>query len=309
MTRTLLRLLALTTGLLAGLLAWGKSPTAPPADPPPSPVNTSYVIRTDCTGAQVNWLTGQLEAVGIGYIRDRSKMAGRQARMTALATMRMEARRVLLTVRVDAATTVADLAKDAQAQRALDNILNNLATIDERTNGGKVTIIGVLPLYGEQGITAFCAKGIAAAKPIEVKGADLNLIPEIPRGYTPQKFESPFTGVIIDADSMLVSPVLFPRVLRFDGKELWGPLLPSPISPVAIVNGPARYAPNLQAALTGKMAGDRPMILQAIGVGKGVYPAVNLDDVWLLLTEQKYKSVLNNLPVIFTLGQPTAPAQ
>jgi hypothetical protein len=302
MTRTLLRLLALCAGLLAGTLAWGQ--TVPADAPDPAPVANQFAIRTDCTGAQVNWLTGQLEAVGIGYIRDRSKLAGRQARMTAMTTMRVEARRALLGIRVDAATTLADLAKDAQSQRILDSILNNLVTLNERTGGGKVTIIGVLPLYGEQGITYFCSKGLTAAKPVELKGAELTLIPEIPRGYTPQKFESPFTGVIIDAGSMLITPCLFPRVLRFDGKELWGPTLPTPISPVAIINGPACYAPNLQAALAGNMAGARPMILQAIGVGKSYYPAVNLDDVWLLLTEQKYNSILNNLPVVFTLGQP-----
>jgi hypothetical protein len=72
---------------------------------------------------------------------------------------------------------------------------------------------------------------------------------------------------------------------------------------VAVITGPARYAPNLATALEQKLAGDNPLIIEAIGVGRGCYPVINVDDVYLLLTEHKFKSLLNNLPLIITLGQ------
>jgi hypothetical protein len=297
MIRTLLRLLACCVCGLAGLLAWGQAPVQSEA-----PAIPTYTIRTDRSGAQINWLTGNLEAVGVGYVRNNSKMAIRQARATAMTIMSREARRVLLTVRVDANSTLADLTKDAQALRTVDGLLVNLTPIDEKASAGVVAIIGVLPLFGEQGVTYLGSKSLAAAKPVEMKLAELTLLPQIPRGHTPQRFEGPYTGVIINADEMVLTPCLFPRVLRYDGKELWGPALPAPMSPVAIINGPVRYAANLETAVLRKMAGDRPLILQAIGVGKSCYPAVNLDDVFLLLNEHKYKSLLSNLPVIFTLG-------
>ncbi|OPZ87647.1 MAG: hypothetical protein BWY76_00353 [bacterium ADurb.Bin429] len=297
MIRTLLRTLACCACALAGLLAWSQTV---PTEPAPAP---AYAIRTDRSGAQINWLTGKLEAVGVGYIRDRSKMSARQARTTAMTIMNREARRVLLTLRVDAGATLGDLAKDAQTLRALDSLLTNLTVIDEKSAAGVIALVGVLPLYGEQGVTYFGAKGLSTAKAVEVKPAELTLLPTIPRGHTPQRFEGPYTGIIINADGMVLTPCLFPRVLRYDGKELWGAVLPQPISPVAVVNGPARYAANLDAAIASKIAGDRPLILEAVGVGQGCYPAVNLDDVFLVLNEHKYKSLLSNLPVIFTLGK------
>ncbi|HOF88495.1 MAG TPA: hypothetical protein PLZ36_10390 [Armatimonadota bacterium] len=295
MIRTLLRTLACCACALAGLLAW--SQTAAPAPAP------GYAIRTDRSGAQINWLTGNLEAVGVGYVRDRSAMSVRQARTTAMTIMNREARRVLYTLRVDAHAILGDLAKDAQALRALDSLLAHLTVIDEKTSAGVVAMVGVLPLYGEQGVTYFGAKGLSTAKAVEVKPAELTLLPQIPRGHTPQRFDGPYTGVIINADAMVLTPCLFPRVLRYDGKELWGAALPQPMTPVAVVNGPVRYAANLEAAIAGKLAGDRPLILEAVGVGQGCYPAVNLDDVFLVLNEHKYQSLLTNLPIIFTLGK------
>jgi hypothetical protein len=70
-----------------------------------------------------------------------------------------------------------------------------------------------------------------------------------------------------------------------------------------VLSGPARYARNLRYALTEKLAGERPLILQAIGHAQAAYPVVNLDDVYLVLSQQKFAKILDKLPIIITLGE------
>jgi len=88
--------------------------------------------------------------------------------------------------------------------------------------------------------------------------------------------------------------------MRFDGKELWGPFSLTPADAIA---GPVRYAPNLAAALRDGLGGERPLIITAVGNGLSYNPVVNLDDVFMVMTQQKKNRILNCLPIIITLGQ------
>jgi hypothetical protein len=300
MTRLFARVLPVLLCLLAAALAWGDEPDA--AQPAPA----RYTIRTDRSGVQINWLVGQLEVVGIGYARNKSTLAMRQAINTAQVIMNREARRALKGVRVDGATLLGDVVKDAETERLLDGVLDNLRVVDERwVTPGTYAVVGIIPFYGEQGITYLGAKNISTKKALELQARDMTMALEVPRGHTPQRADGPYTGVIINADHLVLTPCLFPRVIRFDGKELWGMAQPAPASPVAVINGPARYALNVEDALARKLAGANPLILEAVGVGQGCYPILNLDDVYLVLHEHKFHSLLNNLPIIITMGNHT----
>jgi hypothetical protein len=272
------------------------------APAPAAVVKPVYQIRTDRSGSQLNWLTGQLEAVGIGYATERGKMAKQQARATALAIMLQEARRALPGIHIDAATTLAAVMAGNESERLLDAALAQMVPIDERWEParGRYTVVAVLSLFGQEGITYLGSKGLVAAKAIEVPMEQVNLLTPVPRGHTPQKFSAPYSGVIINADHVMLTPCLFPRVLRFDGKEIWGP---SMLKPAAAVSGPVRYCANLQTALNEKLAGDSPLIIEAIGVGMGSYPVLNVDDVLLTLMQHKYHALLDRTPIIVTLGQ------
>jgi len=58
-----------------------------------------------------------------------------------------------------------------------------------------------------------------------------------------------------------------------------------------------------------QLAGDRPLILTAIGNGLSYNPVINLDDVYLVMLHQKKTHIFNALPVVITLGQKELPEE
>ncbi len=305
MTRILLPLVLLAAAVAGWAASTPEVPTAKPAAPPatlPQPiVSAVYKIRTDRPGALVNWVTGQLEVVGKGFAPGPGALARAQARATAMAAMLGEARRYLPTILADTRTTLAPvLTKDDTARQAMNGLLGNLTVVDELWNPDRrvFTIVAVLPIWGEFGLTYLGMKALDA-QPIEVPQEKLTLLKPMPRGHTTQRFAGPYTGVIINAEGALLSHCLFPRLLRFDGRELWGP---SNLKPAAVITGPIRYAVSEDEAIADKLAGDRPLLLQAIGNGPGGNPVLNLDDVYLVLSQEKFERLLEQVPLIVTIG-------
>ncbi len=302
MIRSLLRVFGILVMLLAAWAVWAQKPAADEGDAAPAnPVNPRYEIRLDRSNAHLNWLTGQMEAVGKGIALQRTELAKRQARATALFVMMRQARLALPTISVDGDTTLKELLKSDASQVTADGILANMTVVDEiwEPTTQVYTVVGVLPFYGENGVTVVGIKAIQPVKTLDLTAEQLTLLDPIPRGQTPQRFQPPYTGVIIDAKTSLVIPCLFPRLLRFDGKELWGP---SVLTPAATVNGPVRYALSVNDAITHKVAGDHPLIISAIGNGQGGHVVLNVDDVVAVLTQQKLDKLLEKLPIIITLG-------
>jgi len=310
MIRTLTLMCTLTC-LLAASLAYAATATPVPAKRPapkalpaaaPHPiVCRTYRIRTDRAGAEINWITGQLEVAGIGYALDPSEFAMHQAHATALAVMVREARKFLPTVPADSKSTLAAVLARDDAKGIMNGLLANLTVINEAWDVEHrcYTVVGVLPIYGEYGLTYLGVQALNP-RPIEATADEIVTVKPIPRGHTPQRFTPPYTGVIINGEAALLEPCLYPRLLRFDGKELWGP---SNLKPAATVFGPIRYAVDVDTALQMKLAGDRPLILHAIGKGQKCNPMLNLDDVYLALSQERFEQLLEQLPIIITISE------
>ncbi|MHB9025384.1 MAG: hypothetical protein ACYC7E_14645 [Armatimonadota bacterium] len=314
MNHSFVRVTGLLCCLLAATALWAEETAAPAATAAPAVAKTpapsapivvsAYAIPTDHSGSQVNWATGQLEVVGVGYATAKTEIAKRQAYTTAMIIMIEEAKRALATFPIDATTVVAPSSKDAAGMAIVNSVLANLVTIDERWDGGSGTyaVVGALPMFGERGLVPLVVKNLGTPKPVEMPIDKLALISPIPRGHTPQRYAAPYTGVIINADAVPIKACLYPHLLRFDGVECWGP---AALKPEQLAAGPVRYARNVEEAINLKLAGSAPMILQAIGTGQGYYPAINVDDVFLVLHEHKYTALLDHLPLVITLGQPS----
>lgn len=279
------------------------APAETPALAPLVRINPRYVVNTEHLGSRVNWLTGQLEAVGIAFANSAGAIPRVQARANAADLMRREARKGLLALPVDGTRTVRAAVEDEAGKQACEKVLNGLTVVEERWDPRtrKYTVIAVLPFYGEQGATSLGLATLKDAPPVTLAEEQVLLKLPVPRGRTPQRFDAPYTGIIINGDSVLLTPCLFPRLLRFDGKEFWGP---STLTPSMAVDGPVRYLPNLQAALDSGLAGERPLVLDAVGTGQdGYYPVLNLDDVYTLLLQQRDEKLLSRSQILVTLGQ------
>ncbi|MHB0935203.1 MAG: hypothetical protein ACYDCO_20500 [Armatimonadota bacterium] len=285
--------------LMSGVIAAPATEGQLPA-PPPVP----FQINTDRTRHAMNWFDGQMEVVGKGFALNGGMV---QARATAYTILINQARKAIATLQVDSGITLAPVLKDdPDAKRIADQMVARIVIAseqwDEKT--GAYTIVGVMPLYGQHSLTYLGAKAMPSFKPIDLTNDLITITMPIPRGHTPQKFAEPYTGIIVNGDQALLMPCLYPRIMRFDGKEMWGPFTLTPADAIA---GPVRYAPNLQAALRDGLGGERPLIITAVGNGLSYNPVVNLDDVYLVMVQQKKNRILNYLPIIVTLGQKELP--
>jgi hypothetical protein len=272
-------------------------------------INAHYAIGTLAAGAQINWLTGQLESVGIGYGTGSDEAAKIQARATAIMVMVHEARRLMPQLPFDADFTAGDAVAKAGSTVNMETIFTGIATVDERweRDTRRYVMVGVIPLYGRNGVTKLAFSTLLPETPATPSMSDLTMLRPIPRGHTPQRFGDPYTGIIIDGDALLLQPCLCPRLLRFDGVELWGPgtVLPDmPNSiPKPLLAGPVRYLRNVDEAVASGLAGDRPLILQAVGAAYGRYPVLNLDDSYMITLYDQQSGLLSRLPMLITLGQ------
>ena len=268
----------------------------------------AYLLRTDRSGSQMNWLGGQLEVVGVGFAPGKEAYAQWKARTSAMAVLVHEASRALAPIRFDngmflgPALDSADPKTKVELQKFTDDLVANIEIIDEIWDEahGTYAVVGRLPLYGAQSLATLGIRLQGTFHPLDLPGSLVTINAPIPRGCTPQHFTAPYTGVIINGDDALLSPCVFPHILRFDGKELWGP---ASITSASVENGSVLYATNLDIALQRKLAGARPLVLTAIGNGLGCYPVINLDDTYLVLTQQKATHLLERLPIVITLGQ------
>ena len=283
--------------------AGGAKQSSPPGAAKLPAVIANYQIRTDRSGSQPNWFTGQLEVVGIGYTEGQGGNAKYQAQFMADCIMRTEAARAVAALSIDGKTALGSLTGES-AQYLLTMYLKGLTVIDEqwRANTGTYTVVGVLPLYGPNGATALGLQHAMLSAPLtQTDASELSLITHIQSGYTPQRFTAPYTGVIVDADGVMLSPCLYPDLLRPDGIPFWGPITER--NPFMVANGQMRYAPNLATAVTQNMAGARPLIITAVGSGMGCHPVMNIDDVYLALKLQQSDNLLERRPVVITLGE------
>ena len=304
MTAALLRLGCLVAVLGLGLAALAATKHISPPPPTAVPVvkkTLPYLIATDHTGSLVNWSAGQVEVVGVGLTQGNDALTQWRARTNAMVVLVEEAKLALAKVRLDGTTTLKPVLEKAEFQEQAKGFVGNITVVDEIWNKKKGTyaVVGTIPLFGAQGLVTLGAKALPPFSALELKEDLLVITAPIPRGYTPQHAAAPYTGIIINGDDALLTPCLFPHIMRFDGKELWGP---AAVAGDNLTRGAVRYAPNLETALDKKAAGERPLVLSAIGNAQGSYPIVNLDDCYLVLTQQKATHIFDNLPIVITLG-------
>ena len=299
MTRALCCLLMFMglLGATCGVAEEMTSNATPPASPSPMSIHP-YAISTAQSGSNINWLAGQLEAVGIGYLAGAGEQAKAHAHDTALFVMRKEARRALPDIQLDASTKLASAL--TSNSKSADDIMTSLVIADTKVDKeqGVVVIVGVIPLFDNPHILPLAYGAVQHDPLIPAKDQLTKTLP-MPKGHTPQRSYGPYTGIILNNDQAQVKPCLFPRLFRFDAVELWGPGQLTP----DITAAPVRYTPNMSTALTKKLAGDTPLIIETIGNALGYYPLLNVDDVLLLHQLQEDEKVMQKLPLIFTLGK------
>ncbi len=74
----------------------------------------------------------------------------------------------------------------------------------------------------------------------------------------------PYTGLIIDADTIEAQPAMMPLIMDENGKEVYGPAFVS--REFAVQYGMTGYSTTLEAALADKRAGSNPLVVKGLKI-------------------------------------------
>ena len=125
--------------------------------------------------------------------------------------------------------------------------------------------------------------------------------PSRPDPYRPS-FGGTYTAVIIDARGYHLERSMSPRIRRADGGAIWGNVKVDPDWVNA--HGIVVYAHSVQEARNNLRAGERPLVLQAVGIEGGQYPSdpvLSNADATCLLQANDTSGFLEKFRVIFVV--------
>lgn len=257
-------------GLLVALLLW---PTFAVAQ------ETGYVQKTE--NGQIDWLTGEITAKGIGAPPAHAQNAA-QARAMALRAATVIARRNLLEllegVQIDSATTVKNFMvnDDTVVSRVQGHLQQARITDTAYMSDGSVEVTVQVNMRGRIAQVVLpqpapVAMAPTPAPPTQEPGPSV-LAPASPppapsRPAIPDGSQvavasfGKHTGLVVDARGLGVRPAMSPRILDEEGREVYGSSFVG--REYAIQQGMAGYAKSPeQAAQSDRVAGN-PLRIKA----------------------------------------------
>ncbi len=203
---------------------------------------------------KVDWTTGVITAVGRGPAQVSATSPSHNKAM-ALQVARVDAYRKLLEavkgIQVDSITTV-------------ENLMITSDVINAKVNG---SIQGASPVgdpkYLSDGSVEFTI-GMkltgALADALLPKGPVTPPIPSV--GAAPATSGQIYTGLIVDARGLKIKPAMAPKILKEDGKEVYGSAYIN--RDLAVRQGMVGYLKDPAAAKTNPRVIDKPLIIKAV---------------------------------------------
>ncbi|MBX2811060.1 MAG: hypothetical protein KTR25_04600 [Myxococcales bacterium] len=192
--------------------------------------------------AKVNWTLGRLEATGSASPRtDLPDMA--KIRKAAEQAARSDALAHMMGALMDLQLTAKLLGRrhlvKPEVRLRVERMLKQCDTESTRyyAGGGVDVVVGCM-----------FAGGLAAT-----------LLPTVSRAVSGKGGKKTYTGLIVDATSARIRPVLVPTIQWRDGEDIWGPEL---VSAEAIrLRGGVRYVTSMDRALAHEAAGAQPLVV------------------------------------------------
>jgi len=206
----------------------------------------------------INWSRGVIQAKGSGVLPDKLPNSV-NARSTALKDAMLDACQKILEVtkevRIDGTTVVGDYAgKDDVIMSRIASMVKNAEVVKkEYFSDGTVRVTMEMNLRG----------GFAQL----VLPEEISPLESI-RTMTPVKNSSSvFTGLVVDTRGLGAKPVMSPKILDENAREVYGPAFVS--REYAVQQGMSRYSKDLAAAQSNQRVADNPLTVKGLRT-KGV---------------------------------------
>jgi len=205
------------------------------------------------TKGVINWSRGVIQAKGIGVLPD--KLPNRvQARSSALKDATLDACRKILEVakgiRIDGATVVGDYAgKNNIIMSKIESMVNSADVVKkEYFSDGTVEVTMEMNLKG--GFAQLVLPG--EIKPLE------SIRTMAPVNNSP----SVFTGLVVDTRGLGIKPVMTPKILDENAREVYGSAFVS--REYAVQQGMSGYSKDLAAAQSNQRVADNPLTVKGL---------------------------------------------
>ena len=201
----------------------------------------------------INWSRGVIQAKGSGVLPN--KLSNNvNARSTALKNAMLDACRKILEVtkevRIDGTTVVGDYAgkDDVIMSRIVSMVKNAEVVKKEYFSDGTVRVTMEMNLRG----------GFAQL----VLPEEISPLESI-RTMTPVKNSSSvFTGLVVDTRGLGAKPVMSPKILDENAREVYGPAFVS--REYAVQQGMSRYSKDLAAAQSNQRVANNPLTVKGL---------------------------------------------
>lgn len=201
---------------------------------------------------------------------------------------------------------------EEQVSQEIEGSITNVEVISERKfQIGKDTVVQVTvqapkPERWSDKVPRTASAAIPSAKPtrslMDRSTAVASLHPFIPPASAIRGKEAPYTSVIIDTTGMGVARSMSPKILRFNGSEVWGTVKVD--YDFVADHGIVAYARNMPDAYSNERAGDNPLVIRAQRRGPSSYKCdvvLSDDDADYLLSENRQSGFLKDYRVIFVV--------
>ncbi len=233
----------------------------------PGKVSASFeLVETLDTGV-INWTRGFIYLIPESRAATKPDAGNCQNASRISATppipVRQQLFKLLRAVRVDQERRVADLLDTDNLLAARVLAWLDACGVSPDTNHSPDAPGRACPLYGELADLLLPPEiqSIDSIKSIPANGRqNVNATPPAP-GYT---------GIIVDARGLRVTPMLMPVVRDENGREVYGPAFVS--REHAVANGMVCYLRDLEAARNNARAGAEPLIVKALVLENPAHP-------------------------------------
>lgn len=254
----------------------------------------------------VGWEKGaqaEVTALGIGLPPENAGRGGQAlARRAAIVDAYRNLAEIIQGVNVDSETTMENLAVTSDVVRAKVSALVRGARIvgEGAEADGSYCVQIAVPLYGrKQSLAAVALPQLKQEKAAFASVEATELSSQEQKEIT----SASYTGVIIDASGMGLTPTFSPVIYDENGRAIYG--IRNIDRDFAIEQGMTEYAADLQAAAGGdSRAGANPLVLSAVAVRGGKNSAnkvnviVSVSDGDKILLANESSGVLERCAVV-----------
>lgn len=260
---------------------------------------SKYPVKVKSKSGVINWTTRTATASGSAFPvenaplpqADKQNRLFEKAKQTALDNLY----KTIVSIHLDSDTPLLHVVEKKKEHTAqLYSMINSSPiTRKEYMSDGSVELSVQLSLDGGFA-QLLLPEGIKQIQPVKTFSSDQSKNPYLFKSIKPDlkketQFSKPYTGLVIDARGLDITPVMAPRLINEDGIEAYGPAYIS--REYAVQYGTMEYISSIKEIENNPRSGSNPIIVKGLKTSGAVHSNIIISNA----DASKILSVSDNL--------------